>query len=323
MEEKLFDLPIAVWIDDNMADNNGDTFCSFLSRKAMNKFEMVLFGEEDKAIEFILKNRNMIFMVLQDSNRSQSRIISSWKKLRPSKTPLIGSDGVCGDFSTYVVDAYIPESTQIFAGSYYCSEEIKIINEWCKIDSRIFFKSKLSIVPDGVDFCIQQLNRWQNARENVICSEESLLIQPVAEEMAIICGVRPDYLSHLTSRQFEELIAAIFKNHGFQVELTSQTRDGGYDIVAISGSKIRSETLLIEVKHFAPNRPVGVGIVRALYGVKKLHKARKAILVTSSYVSDDAKREFSRVIPWELEVKERSDVIQWCASYVDNILMED
>ena len=80
------------------------------------------------------------------------------------------------------------------------------------------------------------------------------------------------------------------------------------------------EVSLIEIKHFAPNRPVGVGIVRTLYGVKHLQQASKALLVTSSYLSPDAKREFSRVIPWELELIERSKVLDGCKSYLSELL---
>ncbi|MBA3354955.1 MAG: restriction endonuclease [Pyrinomonadaceae bacterium] len=52
-----------------------------------------------------------------------------------------------------------------------------------------------------------------------------------------------------------------------------------------------------------------MAVVRALYGVRGLHGASKAILVTSSYVSDYAKGEFRRVIPWEIELVERNRVL--------------
>ncbi|MHB1415588.1 MAG: restriction endonuclease, partial [Chloroflexota bacterium] len=81
-----------------------------------------------------------------------------------------------------------------------------------------------------------------------------------------------------------------------------------------------SNSMLVEVKHFAPKRPVGVGVVRALYGVKALRRASKAMLVTSSYISPDAKHEFARAVPWELELREGLDVIEWCKTYLAEIL---
>ncbi len=136
----------------------------------------------------------------------------------------------------------------------------------------------------------------------------------------MLCGAKSTLLDNLTPRQFEELTAALFKNHGFDAHLTAATRDGGYDIVAASHSGLSSETTLVEVKHFAPHRPVSVGIVRALYGVKCLHDAQKAILATSSYVSRDARHEFSRVIPWEIDFIERRDVLDWCQRYLNGLL---
>jgi Restriction endonuclease len=50
-------------------------------------------------------------------------------------------------------------------------------------------------------------------------------------------------------------------------------------------SSLESGPILVECKHFALERPIGVGIVRAFYGVKVLNSASKAILATSSYVS--------------------------------------
>jgi restriction system protein len=37
----------------------------------------------------------------------------------------------------------------------------------------------------------------------------------------------------LTPRQFEELIAEIFSQHQFSVDLTRRSRDGGGDIIAV------------------------------------------------------------------------------------------
>jgi len=42
----------------------------------------------------------------------------------------------------------------------------------------------------------------------------------------------PERMYDMNPRKFEELIAAIFKDFGFDVELTKATRDGGRDIIA-------------------------------------------------------------------------------------------
>src|SRR5262249_26534719 len=82
----------------------------------------------------------------------------------------------------------------------------------------------------------RQLERWHlvNYENGHALSQETELLRPVTAEMALLCSGRPAYLDQLTPRRFEELIASLFRNHGFKVELTARTRDGGYDIVAVS-----------------------------------------------------------------------------------------
>ena len=48
--------------------------------------------------------------------------------------------------------------------------------------------------------------------------------------------------------------------------------------------------LIIECKRYAAGNKVGVGIVRALHGVQQAEHYGKAVLVTSSSFSSDAKK---------------------------------
>jgi len=41
------------------------------------------------------------------------------------------------------------------------------------------------------------------------------------------------YIHRISPREFEEIIAEIFRDKGFDVEITKKTRDGGKDIIAI------------------------------------------------------------------------------------------
>lgn len=121
----------------------------------------------------------------------------------------------------------------------------------------------------------------------------------------------PEDMRALTSRAFEELVAELLVRDGWSVDLTLQTRDGGYDIVAIKSVDGIGVQLLVEAKRFRSDRPVGVGLIRELYTVKQRKHATKAMLATSSYVSPDAKAEFRDVIPWELELREFDDLADW------------
>ena len=89
-----------------------------------------------------------------------------------------------------------------------------------------------------------------------------------------------------------------------------------YDVLAIRSVSGVAIQLLVQAKKFAPNRAVGVSAIRELYAVKQRKHASKAMLATTSYVSDVARREFYDVIPWELELKEYDDLVAWLKSDV-------
>jgi restriction system protein len=119
----------------------------------------------------------------------------------------------------------------------------------------------------------------------------------------------PEELLRLGPRQFEELVAEIWKRFGYLVELTSRTRDGGRDIIAVKQLEANIR-FLIECKRYATRNKVGVGIVRELYGVKTDEKATKAILATTSSFTKGAKDFFSRHV-WELEPRDFDGVVEW------------
>lgn len=125
-------------------------------------------------------------------------------------------------------------------------------------------------------------------------------------------SMNPNELHRLPPRKFEELIAEVYRDYGWEVDLTATTRDGGYDIIAVRRNAPGELKVLIEAKRYDPTNKVGVGIVRSLYGVRQVRHASQVVLATSSYVSEDAKREFQHVIPHELGIMERDEIIEWC-----------
>jgi hypothetical protein len=300
-----------------------------LERDGDGTFGVEFFDRTDDAIEFTLENSSRIFLFIQDSSR-YSDVLKSWASLRPTEEPVLPKTSA-GAFYTYVIDAFAPESGAVFCGNGYVPEEEQFISRWSQKDERIWLANKLRLAfgyPTDIkdtrgtiaSVATRQFDRWTEARRSTGRSEESRVLDGLLEEMTVLCSLNQSKLHKLSPRQFEELIAYLFKNHGFEVELTAQTRDGGYDIILTNHPSLSSGPILVECKQFAPGRPVGVGIVRALYGVKTLKGASRSILATSSYVSTYAKREFSRVVPWEIEFLEGSRIREMCELYVPDIL---
>ena len=89
-------------------------------------------------------------------------------------------------------------------------------------------------------------------------------------------------------REFEKLVAELFRAKGYQVELTQATRDGGKDLMIIDKS-FGNFLIYAECKKFAPRRPVGVSIISDLAGRIDNDRATAGIVITTSYFSSEAK----------------------------------
>lgn len=143
----------------------------------------------------------------------------------------------------------------------------------------------------------------------------SILFSSVEREILAYFGRYPEMLYSLPPRKFEELVAAVFKQSGFDVELTPETRDGGIDIIAVRNDALVGRELhFIECKRYLPHNTVGVGVVQRLLGVVEQHRATKGVVVTTSSFTKDAKSVAASTCH-RLELNEYQRVSAWLASF--------
>lgn len=123
-----------------------------------------------------------------------------------------------------------------------------------------------------------------------------------------------EHVLTLHPREFEKVIAEILYSQGFEVELTKQTRDNGYDILAIKNLQNQSPLkFLVECKRFT-KRKVGVEIIRSFKEVIQTEKANKGIIVTTSYFSLDAIKK-QKEIPYLLDFRDKDNLLDWVNEY--------
>lgn len=124
----------------------------------------------------------------------------------------------------------------------------------------------------------------------------------------------PKDIYKLHPRKFEEIIAELLADQGCDVEITTETRDGGKDIIASMNTPLGKVLTLVEVKRYAENRNIPVGLVRQLWGVLHDHEATNAMFVTTSSFTKDAK-EFEKRHEFKLSLKEISHIQSWISRY--------
>lgn len=136
-------------------------------------------------------------------------------------------------------------------------------------------------------------------------------IPNIEQELLEYFRLHPTAMYDMHPRKFEELIAAIFRNQGFYVELTPETRDGGFDAIAIQSDHFTgTQSYVVECKRNAPTWKVGIGVVRSIYGVLNDRNATKAIVVTTSSYTEGAKRFGDRHLA-RLSLRDYNDVVAW------------
>lgn len=136
----------------------------------------------------------------------------------------------------------------------------------------------------------------------------------VNEELKKYLAKHPEYLYSLSPRRFEELIANILNDFGFEVQLTNITRDGGKDIIAYIRNEVCRLLTYIECKKYSPERKVGVEIVRSVYGVQTMHRANKSMIVTTSFFTKGAKEEVRKIQP-QMDLKDFESIKKWLVKY--------
>lgn len=152
--------------------------------------------------------------------------------------------------------------------------------------------------------------------EHVIGAPETFseTIINVNRELLAYLAHHPNRIHDLTSRQFEELVADILKDFGFDVELTRATRDGGKDILAYISNEVVSFLTFIECKKYSPEHKVGVDVIRQVYGVQRIYRAHKSIIVTTSSFTAPAISE-RNLIENEMDLKGYDDLKKWLSRY--------
>jgi restriction system protein len=122
-------------------------------------------------------------------------------------------------------------------------------------------------------------------------------------------------MSEVAGRDFEYLAGAFFADLGFKVYLTASSKDGGFDLVALQRERDGTfERLLVECKSSPKGRVVGVGVVRALFGVAHAEPSTGGICVSSTYFSREA-REFHRASAGRLSLVEGEILRKWLRSF--------
>lgn len=130
------------------------------------------------------------------------------------------------------------------------------------------------------------------------------------EQLIPILARHPERVRSISPRQFEELVAELLLREGLKVQLTQPSRDGGRDVLAWAKTAAGDHLYLVECKKYNLERPVGVSMVRALYGTVSAENATSGLLVTTSRFTRDA-RAFQHTVQHRISLRDHFDLDTW------------
>jgi Holliday junction resolvase len=120
----------------------------------------------------------------------------------------------------------------------------------------------------------------------------------------------PERLGDISPAEFERLVEAIYRNHGFQTERVGawNQADGGIDILAVEGAGpagLRRVAIQCKVsRHNISARPI-----RELAGVLEGARAHSGVVATSSFFTAQARQEVETIL-WKISLQDRDDIIR-------------
>ncbi len=144
--------------------------------------------------------------------------------------------------------------------------------------------------------------------------KKSSLIIPAFDiinlELIEYLSKNPKLLHSLHWRKFEELLAEVFKNQGFETELGPGRADGGVDLRLIQRSDIGDMLILVQAKKYADHRKIQLDPIKALWASVEDEQANKGILVSTSEFIPAAKK-FAKRHPFRLELAGPGKIVSW------------
>lgn len=125
----------------------------------------------------------------------------------------------------------------------------------------------------------------------------------------------PGLVFSLSPRQFEEFVAELLSQLGYNVKLSPQGRDGGVDVYAERENDIGSELVLVQCKRYREENKVGEPVVKQLHADVNDRLASRGLVVTSSTFTRPAIDYIER-FRYRMAGADFANLKQWTAEIV-------
>lgn len=122
-------------------------------------------------------------------------------------------------------------------------------------------------------------------------SSSKIIIPDNSQKLLSLIIIDPKLVFKIPPRKFEELLAYIYELCGYKIELTTESHDGGVDLLVWSPPPVLGNDFLtiIQAKRYNEHRKVGSKEIRELLGTRFIFNADRAQLISTSDFTKAAK----------------------------------
>jgi restriction endonuclease len=135
-------------------------------------------------------------------------------------------------------------------------------------------------------------------------------------ELVRYLQLHPEYMYQLAPQRFEDAIAEILADMGFEVQFTPRGgRDGGRDLFAVISLPIGRLLTVVECKRYSARNKIGSDIVeRFIYTIDRKDNASCGLIATTSFFSGEAKA-IEEKFKWRLKLRDFDGIREWLSQY--------
>lgn len=169
------------------------------------------------------------------------------------------------------------------------------------------------------------LHTWENINEeeliriglpnSISFSELKVKFDEINAEFIKYLSKYPNLVYELNQEKFLALIAELFKDMGYAVNMLPTEEGPSRFLLASIANKVEDFTTLIDCKECSKSKKISAEpIQRLLWLMENQYRTSKAMIATTSFFTNDA-LNLSNEYRWKLSLKDFNDIKLWLQQY--------
>lgn len=181
-------------------------------------------------------------------------------------------------------------------------ETANIFSNKANINFQVFGKKELDVWFSGYD---------DNEHQFIYGNTVHEIIKETSRQLAKLLAQNPEQFMQIEWRDLERIIATVFSDFGYNVELTPSAKDGGKDVIVW----YKGESYIIEIKHWNDKNKVGKNYISDFLQVIIRENRKAGLYLSSSGYTSKAFEALSKIEKTKFRYGDKTSMITLLKMY--------